>query len=73
MLAPRFIALVLLLATAQAGFAEDTRLLRFPDIHEDRVVFVYAGDLYIASSNGGPYRITLLGRRSVRGQLDNRA
>lgn len=27
----------------------------------------------IASSGGGPYRITLLGRRSVRGQLDNRA
>lgn len=27
----------------------------------------------IASSNGGPYRITLLGRRSVRGQFDNRA
>ncbi len=27
----------------------------------------------IASSNGGPYRITQLGRRSVRGQLDNRA
>lgn len=27
----------------------------------------------IASSEGGPYRITLLGRRSVRAQLDNRA
>ncbi len=27
----------------------------------------------IASSGGGPYRITLLGRRSVRPQLDNRA
>ncbi|PQA88843.1 YjhX family toxin [Hyphococcus luteus] len=27
----------------------------------------------IASSNGGPYRITGLGRRSVRAQLDNRA
>lgn len=27
----------------------------------------------IASSGGGPYRITQLGRRSVRAQLDNRA
>ncbi|MEM9495392.1 MAG: YjhX family toxin [Pseudomonadota bacterium] len=27
----------------------------------------------IASANGGPYRITALGRRSVRGQVDNRA
>jgi len=27
----------------------------------------------VASSRGGPYRITQLGRRSVRAQLDNRA
>ena len=27
----------------------------------------------LASSGGGPYRITLLGRQSVRAQLDNRA
>ncbi|MBT8107065.1 MAG: PDZ domain-containing protein, partial [Gammaproteobacteria bacterium] len=33
--------------------ADETRLLRFPDIHEDRVVFVYAGDLYIASTDSG--------------------
>lgn len=26
----------------------------------------------IASKDGGPYRISLLGRRSVRAQLDNR-
>ena len=26
----------------------------------------------IASTNGGPYRETLLGRKSVRAQLDNR-
>ncbi|VAV99183.1 hypothetical protein MNBD_ALPHA05-1697, partial [hydrothermal vent metagenome] len=24
--------------------AEQTRLLRFPDIHQDRLVFTYAGD-----------------------------
>ena len=30
-----------------------TKLLRFPDIHEDKVVFTYAGDLWIASTSGG--------------------
>lgn len=49
----RAILFVLILAIAQAAIADETRLLRFPDIHEDRVVFVYAGDLYIASTNGG--------------------
>ncbi len=49
----RAVSFVLLIAIANAGIAEETRLLRFPDIHEDRVVFVYAGDLYIASTDGG--------------------
>src|SRR6059058_2439460 len=31
----------------------DTKLLRFPDIHADKVVFTYAGDLWTASSGGG--------------------
>lgn len=30
-----------------------TKLLRFPDIHGDRVVFTYAGDLWTASADGG--------------------
>jgi len=34
-------------ATAQ------TKLLRFPDIHGDKVVFTYAGDLWTASTSGG--------------------
>ena len=34
-------------ATAQ------TKLLRFPDIDGDRVVFTYAGDLWLASTDGG--------------------
>jgi tricorn protease len=49
----RTILFASVLAFAQTAIANDTRLLRFPDIHEDRVVFVYAGDLYIASSSGG--------------------
>ena len=31
----------------------ETKLLRFPDIHGDKVVFSYAGDLWTASTSGG--------------------
>ena len=30
-----------------------TKLLRFPDIHEDLVVFCYAGDIWKAPASGG--------------------
>ncbi len=33
--------------------AEEGRLLRFPDVHNDKVTFVYAGDIYIAPRTGG--------------------
>ncbi len=32
---------------------EEARLLRFPNIYKDKVVFTYAGDLYLVSSQGG--------------------
>ena len=35
------------------GFAEEGRLLRFPDIHGDKIAFVYAGDLWTVNSQGG--------------------
>ncbi|MGB7062039.1 MAG: S41 family peptidase [Candidatus Zixiibacteriota bacterium] len=41
---------VLLFAAVKA---EETRLLRFPDIHGERIVFVYGGDLWTVSSDGG--------------------
>jgi tricorn protease len=41
-----------LLMSAGPAFAE-TKLLRFPDIHGDKVVFSYAGDLWTASTSGG--------------------
>lgn len=40
----------LLLATVANA---QTKLLRFPDVHGDRVVFTYAGDLWLASTSGG--------------------
>jgi tricorn protease len=33
-----------------------TRLLRYPDLHGDRAVFTYAGDLWIGSRSGGQAR-----------------
>ena len=52
----RFLSVVVALALC-AAFANpalsQTKLLRFPDIHKDRVVFCYAGDLWLASSSGG--------------------
>ncbi len=43
---------VLLLVFDLAG-AEETRILRFPDIHQDKIVFVHAGDLWLVHSQGG--------------------
>ena len=53
----RAIRFALCLAAA-AGLATgtasaQTKLLRFPDIYKDKVVFTYAGDLWTAPSRGG--------------------
>ena len=40
-------------ALTAAALGAQTKLLRFPDIHDDRLVFVYAGDLWTASVEGG--------------------
>ena len=44
----------LALALALAGVAQaQTKLLRFPDIHGDKVVFTHGGDLWSAPATGG--------------------
>ena len=48
--------LCLLLVAAGVQAEEGTRLLRFPDIHGDQVVFSYGGDLWLASTDGGTAR-----------------
>ncbi|WP_240695144.1 S41 family peptidase [Corallincola luteus] len=40
-------------AFADSSAPENTHLLRFADIHKDKVSFVYAGDIYIAATAGG--------------------
>lgn len=49
-------ALIILLVAIALGGAvaqAQTKLLRFPDIHGDRVVFTYGGDLWLAPVSGG--------------------
>jgi tricorn protease len=53
-LLPLCIALLCNLAPASAE--TQARLLRFPAIHEDQIVFTYAGDLYTVDSAGGVAR-----------------
>ncbi len=51
----RILLLTTLLTIIGVGsvWADECRLMRFPDIHKDRVVFTYAGDLWTAASAGG--------------------
>lgn len=35
---------------------EDARMMRYPDINGDQIVFVYAGDIWTVNSNGGDAR-----------------
>ena len=51
----KFVSLFILFVTLPA-VAEEARLLRFADIHGDRVAFVYAGDIWLAPAQGGEAR-----------------
>ncbi len=52
LLAAAVLVFALALALSAPARAE-TKLLRFPDIHQDKVVFCHAGDLWVASAEGG--------------------
>ncbi len=52
----RFIFSFLLLFSIVVYSQEEARLLRFPAIHGNQIVFSYAGDLYTVSSSGGTAR-----------------
>jgi len=57
MLNRRFSAFFLLCGLASVFLAPaawaQTKLLRFPDIHDDKIAFVYGGDLWVAPVTGG--------------------
>lgn len=51
---PQYSLLVsLILLVTATGINAQTKLLRFPDIHGDKVVFTYGGDLWTAPTAGG--------------------
>jgi tricorn protease len=49
----RAILVASVLALVSVVTSAQTKLLRFPDVHGDKVVFTYAGDLWTASISGG--------------------
>ncbi len=51
-----FALCALLAGTTATPAAEEARLLRFPAIHGDQIVFTYAGDLYTVPTSGGTAR-----------------
>jgi tricorn protease len=52
-------AIVVCSALLAAQEMQEGRLMRFPDIYKDKVVFYYGGDLWLASTSGGAaHRIT---------------
>ncbi len=52
-------ALMLASLLTPGAASAQTKLLRFPDIHADQVVFAYAGDLWLAPATGGTaFRLT---------------
>jgi len=57
------------LLTSTCTMAQETpegRLLRFPDLHGDKVVFVYGGDLWLVPAAGGAaHRITIHAGRKL--------
>jgi len=46
-----FIVLMSIIGSAHAK--EDVRLMRYPDINNNLIAFVYAGDIWTVDSNGG--------------------
>lgn len=51
---PTAVLVSLVLAAAAAAPARaQTKLLRYPDVHGDKIAFSYAGDIWVAPSQGG--------------------
>lgn len=51
-----FLSFSMLVLTFFLYAQEETRLMRFPSIHGDQIVFSYAGDLYTVAKSGGVAR-----------------
>ena len=56
---PKRLLLLLMIAFATSGSTQEMpegRMMRFPDIYKDKIVFMYGGDLWLASNSGGDAR-----------------
>ena len=51
-----WLALLFVTATITGNAANDVRMMGFPDINNNLVAFVYAGDIWTVQSNGGEAR-----------------
>lgn len=51
-----FMLLIVAVGVFEAAISQEARLLRFPAIHGNRIVFSYAGDLYTVPAAGGVAR-----------------
>jgi len=50
------LGIILLAGVGSGQEVAEGRLMRFPDIYKDKIVFSYGGDLWLASSTGGDAR-----------------
>ena len=50
------LTLVVLLGATTARAQIDARMLRYPDVSETQIAFVYAGDIWVVAKEGGPAR-----------------
>ncbi|MDD4747194.1 MAG: PDZ domain-containing protein, partial [Salinivirgaceae bacterium] len=50
------VIIALILCSTKIWAYEDARMMRFPDVNGDKIVFVYAGDIWSVDSNGGDAR-----------------
>ncbi len=51
-----FILIAFTLCATKSWAYDDARMMRFPDINGQQIVFVYAGDIWTVDSNGGEAR-----------------
>ena len=51
-----FLTLLVFVSINSLSAQPDARLLRFPAVHGNQIVFTYAGDLYTVPSTGGVAR-----------------
>lgn len=52
----RVLVIALIFGLFQQLNGQEARLMRFPDFHQNKIVFTYAGDLYVADRDGGVAR-----------------